>query len=82
MSSDNKQNEESQRRSFSPEQKMKILRQHLLETPPPPSPYKCRSSLFTLLNAMAHIISLITNVRTHFHPAACNLGFATRSPIV
>jgi transposase-like protein len=34
MSSDKKQNEESQRRSFSPEQKIKILRQHLLEKTP------------------------------------------------
>jgi transposase-like protein len=34
MSNENKRNEESQRRSFSPEQKIKILRQHLLEETP------------------------------------------------
>ena len=34
MSSDNKANEENQRRQFSPEQKIKILRQHLLEKTP------------------------------------------------
>jgi transposase len=31
MSNDNKSNEANQRRQFSPEQKIKILRQHLLE---------------------------------------------------
>jgi transposase len=31
MSNDNKSNEASQRRQFNPEQKIKILRQHLLE---------------------------------------------------
>jgi transposase-like protein len=31
MSNDNKANEANQRRQFSPEQKIKILRQHLLE---------------------------------------------------
>jgi len=34
MSNETKRNEESQRRSFSPEQKIKILRQHLLEETP------------------------------------------------
>lgn len=34
MSNENKRIEESQRRSFSPEQKIQILRQHLLEGTP------------------------------------------------
>jgi transposase-like protein len=34
MSNYNKQNEATQRRQFSPEQKIKILRQHLLEKTP------------------------------------------------
>ena len=34
MSIDNKRNETSQRRQFSPEQKIKILREHLLEKTP------------------------------------------------
>jgi transposase-like protein len=34
MSIDNKRNESSQRRQFSPEQKIKILREHLLEKTP------------------------------------------------
>ncbi|OQB89997.1 MAG: hypothetical protein BWX84_02151 [Verrucomicrobia bacterium ADurb.Bin118] len=34
MSNDHKQNEANQRRQFSPEQKIKILRQHLLEKAP------------------------------------------------
>jgi transposase len=34
MSNDNKQNETNQRRQFGPEQKIKILRQHLLEKTP------------------------------------------------
>ncbi len=34
MSNDNKANEENQRRQFSPEQKIQILRQHLLEKTP------------------------------------------------
>jgi transposase-like protein len=34
MSSDHKANEENLRRQFSPEQKIKILRQHLLEKTP------------------------------------------------
>ncbi len=34
MSNDDKRNETSQRRQFSPEQKIKILREHLLEKTP------------------------------------------------
>ena len=34
MSNDHKQNEASQRRQFSPEQKIKLLRQHLLDKVP------------------------------------------------
>lgn len=34
MSNDSQRNESSQRRQFSPEQKIKILRQHLLEKTP------------------------------------------------
>jgi transposase len=34
MSNDNKQNEANQRRQFSPEQKIKILREHLLDKVP------------------------------------------------
>jgi len=34
MSNDNKPNETNQRRQFSPEQKIKILREHLLEKTP------------------------------------------------
>lgn len=34
MSNDHKQNEANQRRQFGPEQKIKILRQHLLEKAP------------------------------------------------